>query len=202
MISAFHSAKNIKKVKFSSIKTVFINSRIKKNKIDNVKEFINILKNNSKLDPFYHTMRLDEKTQKLMLLNEFNKNLGDLYEVKYKVYHYYNEKGKEVKTITKPVKKTFIKQIKKNEYDGEFQKNCWTTTVISGGITFLAGLGTVALAIFCPPAALGALAIGVISGGVEIGSLAANGIKTASEYLSNKEFNEQTVIDELLIEEE
>jgi GTPase SAR1 family protein len=202
LISAFHKTKNIKIVKFSSIKTVFIDSRIKVNKIENIENLIKILKKSIKLDPFFHTMKTEEKTEKLMIINKNDRNLGDLYDVKYKVFRYYNEKGKEVKVISRPIDKKFIKQIKKNEYDGEFQENCWKTTGISSGIGVVACVGTFALAFFCPPAAMAALAIEYIAAGVEVGSLAANGIKTASEYLSNKEFNEQTVIDEIKIEED
>ena len=39
-----------------------------------------------------------------------NKNLGDLFDVKFKVYQYYNEKGEFVKSISKPVNKKFIKK--------------------------------------------------------------------------------------------
>ena len=202
LISAFHKTKNIKIVKFSSIKKIFINSRIKVNKIENVKDLIDIFKKSIKLDPFFHTMKTEEKMEKLMIINKYDRSLGDLYDVKFKVFRYYNEKGKEVKVISRPINKTFIKQIKKKEYDGEFQDNCWKTTEISGYVTAIAGVGTMALAFFCPPAALAALAIGYIAEGVQLGSLAVNGVKTASEYLSNKEFNEQKVIEEIKIEEE
>ena len=54
----------------------------------------------------------------------------------------------------------------------------------------------------CPPAVIGAFALYMGSLGVSIGTYAAIGIHVATEYFTNKEFNEQTVIDELLIEEE
>ena len=122
LISAYNRSKNIKKVKFSSIKTIFINSKIKTNKINNVKDLIKVLKNNSKLEPFFHRMEVKEKTEQLMIINKSNNNLGDLFDVKFKVYDYFNEKGKKVKSISRPVYKTFIKQIKKKNMMVNFKK--------------------------------------------------------------------------------
>jgi hypothetical protein len=48
-----------------------------------------------------------------------------------------------------------------------------------------------------PPLALGLLAVGVISVGIQYCTYAAHGIKNVSEYYSNKEFNERKVIEEL-----
>ena len=47
-----------------------------------------------------------------MIINKDNKNknLGDLFDAKFKVYIYYNEKGEIVKSISKPVDKKFIKE--------------------------------------------------------------------------------------------
>ena len=111
-------------MEFSSIKKVFINSRIKKMKIENQDELISILKKNSELDPFFHEIKVEEKSERLMVINKDNENLGDLFDVKFKVYSYHNEIGKIVKSISKPVSKKYIKQIEKKEYDGKFQKNC------------------------------------------------------------------------------
>ena len=202
LISAFYKAKNIKQIKFSSIKTVFINSKIKAMKINNQKELISIMKAKTKLDPFFHTIKIEEKTEKVMIISKSNENLGDLFDVKFKVYYYYNEKGKKVKTISIPINKTFIKKIEKKEFDGTFQDNCTKTQLISGAVGLAAGICSIGLAFFCPPAALGALAITYLADGVSLGSLGAKGIKNVSEYLSNKEFNEQKVIEELEIEKE
>ena len=89
-------------------------------KIINDKELLSIIKNNSKLDPFFHTIKTEEKNEKVMIINKSNKNLGDLFDVKYKVYYYYNEKGEKVKTISRPINKIFIKQMQKKEFDGKF----------------------------------------------------------------------------------
>ena len=121
LISAFNRTKNIKKIEFSSIKTVFINSKIKTMKIINQKELLSIIKNNSKLDPFFHTIKTEEKNEKVMIINKSNENLGDLFDVKYKVYYYYNEKGEKVKTISRPINKIFIKQIQKKNLMENFK---------------------------------------------------------------------------------
>ena len=202
LISAFNKTKNIKKVSFSSINKVFINSKINKRIIKNQEELMSILEKNSKLDPFFHKMNFEIKREKLMILNKENQNIGNIFEVEYKVYHYYNEKGEIKKSISKPISKQFIKQVEKTEYDGQFQENCWTTQKVSCGVCWLAMAGTFALSVVCPPAALGAFVVECIASGVSVGSLAASVIKTSTEYLSNKEFNEQTVINELLLEDE
>ena len=92
MISALYHAKNIKKVNFSSIKILFINSK-KNSKKDNFKELISILKENFKLDSFFHTMKSRRKMWKNPG-NKWKQNLYDIFDDKFKVYHYYNEKGK------------------------------------------------------------------------------------------------------------
>lgn len=113
LISAFNKTKNIKKVNFSSINKVFINSKIDKRIIKNKEELISILKKNSKLDPFFHKMTSEIKREKNMILSKENKNIGNLCDVIYKIYHYYNEKGEIKKSISKPISKKFIKQVEK-----------------------------------------------------------------------------------------
>ena len=137
-----------------------------------------------------------------MILDKENKNKGLLFDVIYKIYHYYNEKGEIKKTISKPISKQFIKQIEKKEYDEKFHKKCWINQLVSGGVTYLALAAGIAFSSVCPPAAIGAFLIEFISGGVSLGSLAANIIKYSKEDSANKEFNEQTVINELLLEDE
>ena len=202
LISAFNKTKNIKKVNFSSINKVFINSKINKRIIKNQEELMSILENNSKLDPFFHKMTVENKWEKNMILSKENKNIGYLFDIEYKIYHYYNEKGEIKKSISKPINKKFIKKLEKTEYDGKFQKNCWSTFELSCGVSVVSYFALYCLAAFCPPVAFGALAVGLISEGIFLGSFSAIGIKNGIEYLSNKEFNEQTVINELLIEDE
>jgi len=202
LISAFNKTKNIKKVNFSSINKVFINSKINKRIIKNQEELMSILEKNSKLDPFFHKMTVETKWEKNMILSKENENIGYLFDIEYKIYHYYNEKGEIKKSISKPINKKFIKQIEKTEYDGKFQENCETFTRVSDYVTITSFVGCLALCAFCPPAALGALVVECIASGIFLGSLAAKKIKDGIEYLSNKEFNEQTVINELLLEDE
>ena len=61
---------------------------------------------------------------------------------------------------------------------------------------------TLALEAICPPVATALLVLELSSYGASVGSATLGGIKTASEYFSNKEFNEQKVIDELKLEED
>ena len=137
-----------------------------------------------------------------MIINKSNNNLGDLFDVKFKVYYYYSEKGKKVKTISRPINKIFIKQIEKKEFDGKFQDTGLTIGSASFMVSFTAGICSVGLTFICPIAAIGALGVTYLSGGVAIGSFGALLTKSVSEYLINKEFNEQKVIDELIIEED
>ena len=172
-------------------------------KIENQDELISILKKNSELDPFFHEIKVEEKSEPLMILNKDNENLGDLFDVKFKVYSYYNEKGKIVKSISKPISKKYIKQLERKEYDGKFQENCGIAYGISVITTLFSligiGIGTIGV---CPPVAFTGIFGIFTSGVVHIGSLLAGGIKTLTENLSNKEFDEQTVINEILIDEE
>lgn len=122
LISAFNKTKNIKIVNFSSINKVFINSKINKRIIKNQGELMSILEKNSKLDPFFHKMTSEIKWEKNMILIEGNENIGNIFDVEYKIYKYYNEKGEIKKTISKPISKKFIKQVEKKEYDGVLKK--------------------------------------------------------------------------------
>ena len=139
-----------------------------------------------------------------MLINKENKNVGDLFNVKYKIYNYLNQKGNIIKTICKPIEKKFIKQISKKEYDGKFQKNCEKIVKTTGIITIALYLGTLALVPICPSFSLLYLFFGTwgTSSSIFIGTAAAYNIRDAIEYYSNKEFNEQKVIKELDIEED
>ena len=46
------------------------------------------------------------------------------------------------------------------------------------------------------------MAVGYISDAVGVSSIAVGGVKNLSEYLSNKEFNEQRIINEILLEDD
>ena len=202
LISAFNRAKNIKKVKFSKINKVFVNLKVNKTKKEKLKDITSIFKNNSKLSPLFHKLQIEEKWDKLLIVNKENRNVGDLYDVKYKVYSYYNNKNDVIKVISKPIDKKFIKTLEKTEYDGHFQKNCDKVKFASATIITPSWLGGVALLAFCPPAAAALFGIELIAGSVMLVSKVASDIKTLTEYISNKEFNEQKVIEELLLEED
>ena len=202
LISAFNRAKNIKKIPFSKIKIEFVNLKHKKHEKDKYKNLISIFKEKSNLEPFYHKVEIDYQSERLMILNKDNQNIGDLFDVKFKVYKYMNKKGKNIKTITKPIEKKFIKQITKQEYDGEFQKTTGKVSFVSGIIGIASIASGAVLSFFCPPAGIALMAVGYISDAVGVSSIAVGGVKNLSEYLSNKEFNEQRIINEILLEDD
>ena len=45
---------------------------------------------------------------------------GELIELKWKIYKYYNQKGKLIKELSKPIEKKFIKEITQKEYESKF----------------------------------------------------------------------------------
>ena len=201
--------KLIKKVEFSKINAIFVNlienqkDQKKNTKKESIENIIDIFKQQSKLEPLFHKVKIEEKREKNLIINNDKKEIGDLYDVKYKIYNYYNQSGKIIKTISKPIEKKFIKQLNKKEYDGNFQKNCLKVMFgvnITGIVLYIGALSVVP---FCPPISLCLLNVGFISNATAyIGGISAIGIKSGIEHFSNKEFNEQKVIDELIIEED
>jgi len=138
-----------------------------------------------------------------MLLNKENNNIGDLYNVQYKIYNYINKKGEIIKTISKPIKKEFTKQILKKEFDENFQDNCRKVSedsMIIGSIGMIAGS---ILSCYCPPVMIGILIFFGACNSVLLGSFIVAMLgKEFSENLINKEFNEQKIIDEILLEDD
>jgi GTP-binding protein EngB required for normal cell division len=202
LINAFYKVKLVKKVEFSEINTLFVNLKKNKTKKENLKNIISILKDKAKLEPLFHHVTKEEKWEQFLVLHKDNRNIGDLYNVKFKIYNYLNQNGDIIKSISHPVDKKHIKQLEKKEYDGKFQNNCKKAFFASDLIGIASFCGTLALETICPPVATALLALELTSFGVWTGSAVIGGIKTASEYLSNKEFNEQKVIDELKLEED
>ena len=202
LISAFYKAKGIKIIPFSKIKTVFVNLRIKKHKKHMLNEITTIFKKNENLEPLFHKLVKEEKREQVMILNDKNKNIGDLFDVKFKIYSFYNQKGIKIKTISKPVEKKFIKKLEKYEYDGKFQDSCFNIEIKSAVVSITSNIIGVSLVSFCPIASLCFFSLGTIGLTATLGSFAGIIGKYAIEYLSNKEFNEQKVIEELIIEED
>ena len=136
-----------------------------------------------------------------MIINKGKQNLGDLFDVKFKVYQYYNEKGEIVKSISKPVDKKPIKQMERKEYTGKFQKNCKPIFMTSFGVNVASLAGVSGFCLFCPPIAFCSLALWFVSGVVSHIS-AYEVLKKIRIELNNKEFDEKKVISEILFEEE
>ena len=201
--SAFNKTKNIKKIDFSKIKIEFVNLKVKKDKKDKYKNLISIFKEKSKLEPFFHKIEIDFKSEKLMLLNKENNNIGDLYNVQYKIYNYINKKGEIIKTISKPIKKEFIKQILKKEFDENFQDNCRKVSGDSMIIGFFGWIAGSILSCYCPPVMIGTFIFFGACNAVALGGIVAGILgKESCENLINKEFNEQKIIDEILLEDD
>ncbi len=196
LISAFYKTKNIKKVSFSKINKVFVNLKVKKTKKEKLSNITSIFKTNSKLEPLFHKLKIEEKLDRGLVLHKDNENIGDLFEVKFKIYNYLNQNEQIIKTISKPVEKKFIKQIEKKEFDGQFQANCTKTQLITCGLMMASIVGFFASATI-PPLCLGFFFSTGVFNGISLSSFAARKIKDASEYYSNKEFNELKVIEEL-----
>jgi len=201
LISAFYDVKLIKKVEFSKINTVFVNLKEKKAKKENLKNIIDIFKQNSKLEPLFHQVKLDEKWDKILILDKKNENIGDLYDVKYKIFNYLNQKGKIIKSIYKPIDKKFIKKLDKKVYD-EIIKVNKMELYVSDCAASASAIGIIFSSIFFPPVlplCLVSLLVGVanIRNFKDLESIYENKSKNL-----NKEFNETKVIDELIIEED
>ena len=92
--------------------------------------------------------------------------------------------------------------MEKKEYNGKFQINCLKAFLVTNSISIASIIGSLVLEAICPPVATALLVLELSSYGASIGSATIGGIKTASEYFSNKEFDEQKVIDELKLEED
>ena len=137
-----------------------------------------------------------------MILNDKNRNIGDLFDVKFKIYSFYNQKGIKIKTISKPIEKKFIKKLEKKEHDEKFDESCINIYLKSGAVTLASYIIGVSLTSFCPIASLGFFCLEFIGATVSVGSGVGFFGNVAIEYLSNKEFNEQKVIEELIIEED
>ena len=57
---------------------MFVNLKEKKTKKENLKNIIDIFKQNSKLEPLFHQVKQDEKWDKIILVDKKNNNVGDL----------------------------------------------------------------------------------------------------------------------------
>jgi hypothetical protein len=78
LISAFQKAKNINKVSFSKINKVFVNLKVKKTKKENLNNITSILKKNSKLEPLYHKLKMEEKLDKVLVLHKDNRDIHQI----------------------------------------------------------------------------------------------------------------------------
>ena len=93
--------KLIKKIEFSKINTIFVNLKENQKKLENntkkedLKNLIDIFKQQSKLEPLFHKVEVEEKWEKKLIINNNNKDIGDLFDIKYKFYNFYKQKLKK-----------------------------------------------------------------------------------------------------------
>lgn len=170
LINAFYKAKLIKIVQFSEINTLFVNLKNNKTKKENLNGIISILKQKSKFAPLFHELKIDEKWEQRLVLKKGNKNIGDLFNIKFKIYKYLNQNGEIIKTIAIPVNKEFIKQLEKKEYNGKFQINCLKAFLVTNSISIASIIGSLVLEAICPPVATALLVLELSSYGASIGS--------------------------------
>ena len=193
LIASFNKAKKIKTVPFSNIQKIFLNLKIKKTKKNELKSLISVFKKNSELEPLFHKVILEEKNEEIMILNKDNKKIGNIYDIKFKIYNYYNQDGKIIQKISYPIEKNLIKEGVKNKSNNYIDLGMGIC--IGVGVTSFVSLCSSFICVFfCPPAAFISLGIFITNGFIGTGVL-------AYDELRNKEFDEQKVIEELLIED-
>jgi len=100
------------------------------------------------LAPLFHELKIDEKWEQRLALKKENKNIGDLFNIKFGIYNYLNQNGKIIKTISISVNKEFIKQLEKKEYNGKFQINCLKAFCISNSISIASIIGLLHLRLY------------------------------------------------------
>jgi hypothetical protein len=114
-------------------------------------------------------LKNEEKLDKILVFHKNNRNIGDLFEVKFKIYNYLNQNEQIIKTISKTIEIKFIKQIAKTEFDGQFQKNCSKTESITLSFYCFSFVdGIVSLSI--PPLAFGFFVASYTFGGISLSS--------------------------------
>ena len=47
----------------------------------------------------FHELKIDEKWEQRLVLKKENKNIGDLFHIKFKIYKYLNQNGEIIKNL-------------------------------------------------------------------------------------------------------
>lgn len=200
LISAFNKAKGTKIVSFSHINKIFVNLKIKKTKKHQLNDIISTFKNLSKLEPLYHKVKIEEKWDKVIVKNKNNSNKGTLYEVKFKVYTYYNQKGDVIKILGVPKEQKKIKELERKDFT-----KVEDTLMRTSFTTFHMGIWSacLALATIAFPPTFGFFAGGfLVNWGISIGATFAGlGVKPIEKYC-NKDFREAEIVNELFNEDD
>ena len=200
LISAFNRAKGTKIIPFSDIKTIFVNLKIKKTKKHQLNEIISTFKRASKFEPLFHKVKIEEKWDKVIVKDKNDSEKGTLYDVKFKVYNYYNQKGDVIKILSIPKEQKKIKELERKDFS-EAENNFMKT----GVVTYHLGIWSacLALATIAIPPAFAFFAQGIfVNWAITLGSgLAAVSVRPIQNYC-NKDFLENQIVDELFNEDD
>ena len=149
-------------------------------------QIISICKGNKNLEPLFHHINVENKFEEIIVMKK-DCNSGDLYKVTYKTINYFNQKGELIKSLSKYSDKEFIKKINKVDFNGGFKA---IGSIIVNGIKIIGISGAIIL-----PAPL------LIQEGIANELFkASDDIKDDYRYLTNKDFKEKKIMEELLID--
>ena len=186
LISDSQKVQEIKSVEFSGIKKVFVNLKIKKTTKDMLGQIISIIKGNENLEPLYHKIKIEEKFENILVMRE-DSNSGDLYKVTYKTINYYNQRGEQIKSLSKYVQKEKIQTINKVNFTGGIKA---VGSIIVNGLKIIGISGVMILS--------SPLMIQEGFGNPIFES--SDVIKNDCRYLTNKDFKENKIMKELPID--
>ena len=197
LISAFNKAKGIKIVPFSNIKKIFVDLKIKKTKKYQLNDITSWFKEKSKLEPLYHEVKTEIKWDKIIVRNKENEK-EILFDVKFKNYSYYNQKGNIIKTLSIPIEQKKIKELERKDFS---KVEDGLTTL--GGFSSLLGVSSIYLAMatfFIPPAFVFFLSSVCINAGITWASIGGAELTKKLECYCNS--REEKIVNELLIEDD
>ena len=149
-------------------------------------KIISIFKGNQNLEPFFHKVNVEIKCEDIIVMKE-GYNSGDLYKVTYKIINYFNQKGELINSLSKYCKKEFIKKVNKVDFNGGFKA---IGSIIVNGIKIIGISGEIILS--APLLIQEGLANQIFK--------AFDDIKDDYRYLTNKDFKEKKIMEELLID--
>ena len=198
IISAFNRAKGTKIVPFSHIKTIFVNLKIKKTKKYQLNDITSKFIENSKLEPLYQNVKIEEKWEKLIVKEKNNDNKKFLYDVKFKVYNYYNKKGDLIKQLSIAKDKKKLKEVNEKDFK-DFQEGLGTLGLVGyklGGCSAVLAVVSIAF-----PPAFGFFATSFLTCiGAGFAGFGGYFLTEKIENWCNEDFIGKEIVDELFLE--